>query len=100
MTRSSLTFELHRTIGFRTWKEQPFAHSYLGIDGPKGQFLGFWAVLMQASFSFFGSEVPGIVCLILFAHKHILTSAWQAAGEVIDATRVMRHLSLCALVVI
>ncbi|KAL1946120.1 hypothetical protein VTO73DRAFT_15247 [Trametes versicolor] len=58
------------TIGFRTWKEQPFADSYLGIDGPKGQFLGFWAVLMQASFSFFGSEVPGI-----------------AAGEVIDATR-------------
>ncbi|PIL34844.1 transporter [Ganoderma sinense ZZ0214-1] len=42
----------------------------LGIGGAKGQFLGFWAVIMQASFSFFGSEVPGI-----------------AAGEVIDATR-------------
>ncbi|EIW52347.1 uncharacterized protein TRAVEDRAFT_75343 [Trametes versicolor FP-101664 SS1] len=58
------------TIGFKFWKEQPFAHSYLGIGGAKGRFLGFWAVLMQASFSFFGSEVPGI-----------------AAGEVIDATR-------------
>ncbi|OJT02167.1 hypothetical protein TRAPUB_7282 [Trametes pubescens] len=58
------------TIGFRYWKEQPFAETYLGIGGAKGQFLGFWAVLMQASFSFFGSEVPGI-----------------AAGEVIDATR-------------
>ncbi|RDX44160.1 hypothetical protein OH76DRAFT_1360073, partial [Lentinus brumalis] len=57
-------------IGFRYWKEQPFAPGYLGIGGAKGQFLGFWAVIMQASFSFFGSEVPGI-----------------AAGEVIDATR-------------
>ncbi|EJF55719.1 amino acid transporter [Dichomitus squalens LYAD-421 SS1] len=57
-------------IGFRNWKEQPFTDKYLGIGGPKGQFLGFWAVIMQASFSFFGSEVPGI-----------------AAGEVVDATR-------------
>ncbi|KAM5541191.1 hypothetical protein V8D89_005120 [Ganoderma adspersum] len=57
-------------IGFRNWKAQPFADTYLGIGGAKGQFLGFWAVIMQASFSFFGSEVPGI-----------------AAGEVIDATR-------------
>ncbi|CDO72292.1 hypothetical protein BN946_scf184970.g144 [Trametes cinnabarina] len=57
-------------IGFKYWKEQPFSPQYLGIDGAKGQFLGFWAVIMQASFSFFGSEVPGI-----------------AAGEVIDATR-------------
>ncbi|CAL1713779.1 unnamed protein product [Somion occarium] len=56
-------------IGFKNWS-QPFAHSYLGINGSLGQFLGFWAVLMQASFSFFGSEVPGI-----------------AAGEVIDASR-------------
>lgn len=61
MTCLSLTLEPYRTIGFRFWKEQPFAHSYLGIGGAKGRFLGFWAVLMQASFSFFGSEVPGIV---------------------------------------
>ncbi|KAM5541193.1 hypothetical protein V8D89_005122 [Ganoderma adspersum] len=58
------------TIGFRNWKNQPFAESYLGIEGAKGRFLGFYAVIMQAAFSFFGSEVPGI-----------------AAGEVIDATR-------------
>ncbi|TCD65856.1 hypothetical protein EIP91_002117 [Steccherinum ochraceum] len=56
-------------IGFSNWK-QPFGIQYLGIEGGLGRFLGFWAVLMQASFSFFGSEVPGI-----------------AAGEVIDATR-------------
>ncbi|KAM5541211.1 hypothetical protein V8D89_005140 [Ganoderma adspersum] len=58
------------TIGFRNWKNQPFAENYLGIEGAKGRFLGFYAVIMQAAFSFFGSEVPGI-----------------AAGEVIDATR-------------
>lgn len=61
--RLRLTFEPYRTIGFRFWKEQPFAYSYLDITGAKGRFLGFWAVLMQASFSFFGSEVPGIVRL-------------------------------------
>ncbi|KAH9948277.1 amino acid permease-domain-containing protein [Amylocystis lapponica] len=60
----------HGPIGFRYWHEPgPFAQ-YFDIPGATGRFLGFWAVLMQASFSFFGSEVPGI-----------------AAGEVIDATR-------------
>ncbi|KAI0088652.1 amino acid permease-domain-containing protein [Irpex rosettiformis] len=55
-------------IGIRHW-ETPF-REYENIPGPLGHFLGFWAVLLQACFSFFGSEVPGI-----------------AAGEVIDATR-------------
>ncbi|RPD71596.1 hypothetical protein L226DRAFT_171196 [Lentinus tigrinus ALCF2SS1-7] len=57
-------------IGFRNWINMPFAEEYLGISGVKGRFLGFWAVIMQASFSFFGSDVPGI-----------------ASVEVIDATR-------------
>ncbi|KAL1946117.1 hypothetical protein VTO73DRAFT_15244 [Trametes versicolor] len=57
-------------IGFRYWVEQPFPPAYLGIKGAKGHLLSFWAVIMQASFSFFGSDVPGI-----------------AASEVIDATR-------------
>ena len=51
-----------RPIGFRNWITKPFPDSYLGIGGHAGHFLGFWAVIMQASFSFFGSEVPGIVC--------------------------------------
>ncbi|KAM5541207.1 hypothetical protein V8D89_005136 [Ganoderma adspersum] len=55
--------------GYRNWTNQPFVSEYLGIQGVKGQFLGFYAVIMQAAFLFFGSEVPGI-----------------AAGEVIDAT--------------
>ena len=49
-----------RFIGFKHWST-PFANEYLGVKGALGRFLGFWAVLMQASFSFFGSEVPGIV---------------------------------------
>ena len=52
-------------IGFRNWRDRPFSEKYLNIGGAKGQFLGFWAVIMQASFSFFGSEVPGIVCYAL-----------------------------------
>jgi amino acid transporter len=43
----------------KAW-ETPFALSYQNICGALGRFLGFWAVLMQAGFSFFGSEVPGI----------------------------------------
>ncbi|KAI0345540.1 hypothetical protein BDW22DRAFT_884668 [Trametopsis cervina] len=55
-------------VGFTHWNP-PFKE-YEGVRGTAGHFLGFWAVLLQACFSFFGSEVPGI-----------------AAGEVIDATR-------------
>ncbi|KAJ3536378.1 hypothetical protein NM688_g6846 [Phlebia brevispora] len=56
-------------IGFKNWA-QPFARSYMGVKGGEGSFLGFWSVMMQAFFSFSGSELAGI-----------------AAGEVIDATR-------------
>ena len=45
---------------------------------------------MQAAFSFFGSEVPGIVRRMIFSSYVSLMSDGrvQAAGEVIDATRV------------
>ena len=48
-------------IGFHTWRKSPFALNYMDISGFEGQFLGFLTVLIQATFSFFGSEVPGIV---------------------------------------
>ena len=77
-------------IGFRNWKNQPFAENYLGFTGPKGRFLGFYAVIMQAAFSFFGSEVPGIVRRMIFSSyvSPMSNGCVQAAGEVIDATRV------------
>ncbi|KAG2361323.1 amino acid permease [Suillus spraguei] len=50
----------HDRIGFRYWKNPgPFAQ-YLGIEGAKGRFLGWWAVLTQAAFSFSGTEVVAI----------------------------------------
>lgn len=33
----------------------------MGIKGAKGQFLGFWAVLTQAAFSYLGSEIVAVV---------------------------------------
>lgn len=50
----------HDRIGFRYWKNPgPFAQ-YDGISGAKGRFLGWWAVLTQAAFSFIGTEIVAI----------------------------------------
>jgi amino acid transporter len=44
----------HDVIGFRFWMNPgPFVQ-YLGIPGVTGRFLGYWAVLIQASFSYIG----------------------------------------------
>ncbi|GMK58046.1 hypothetical protein CspeluHIS016_0500780 [Cutaneotrichosporon spelunceum] len=51
----------HDYIGFRYWKDPgPFGVKYLGISGSTGRFLGFWAVLTQAAFSYFGAEVVAV----------------------------------------
>ncbi|KAH7107061.1 amino acid permease-domain-containing protein [Auriculariales sp. MPI-PUGE-AT-0066] len=50
----------HETIGFRYWKHPgPFVQ-YLGIPGATGRFLGFWACINQAAFSFIGTEIVAI----------------------------------------
>ncbi|KAG1831654.1 amino acid permease/ SLC12A domain-containing protein, partial [Suillus subalutaceus] len=50
----------HDRIGFRYWKNPgPFVQ-YNGIGGVKGRFLGWWAVLTQAAFSFIGTEIVAI----------------------------------------
>ncbi|EIW64731.1 amino acid permease [Trametes versicolor FP-101664 SS1] len=50
----------HDRLGFRYWKNPgPFVQ-YDGIAGAKGQFLGFFAVLTQAAFSFIGTEIVAI----------------------------------------
>ncbi|KAH8924825.1 amino acid permease [Atractiella rhizophila] len=44
-------------LGFQFWKNPgPFVQ-YLGIQGAKGRFLGFWRVLIQAAFSYNGTEI-------------------------------------------
>ncbi|WOO76676.1 Dicarboxylic amino acid permease [Vanrija pseudolonga] len=48
-------------IGFSYWKNPgAFGVNYNGLKGSKGKFLGFWAVLTQAAFSYFGGEVVAV----------------------------------------
>lgn len=49
----------HDRIGFRYWKEPGAFASYL-VPGAVGKFVGFWAVLIQAGFSYQGTELVGI----------------------------------------
>ncbi|KAM0756257.1 amino acid transporter [Meredithblackwellia eburnea MCA 4105] len=47
-------------LSFRFWQSPgPFVQ-YLGIQGTTGRFLGFWAVLIQAAFSYIGTEIVAI----------------------------------------
>ncbi|GAA5920626.1 hypothetical protein JCM6882_009057, partial [Rhodosporidiobolus microsporus] len=47
-------------IGTKYWREPGAMVQHLGIDGALGRFLGFWAVLIQASFSYIGTEIVAI----------------------------------------
>lgn len=50
----------HDHIGFRYWRNPgPFVQ-YHDIPGAKGRFLGWWAVMTQASFSFIGTEIVAV----------------------------------------
>jgi len=52
--------------GFRYWKQEPFNAEYADITpASKARFLGFWAVLTQASFSYGGME--GLASIVLEA---------------------------------
>ncbi|KAF2011952.1 histidine permease [Aaosphaeria arxii CBS 175.79] len=46
-------------IGFRYWVTPGAFAPYL-TEGPKAKFVGFWAVLVQASFAFQGTELVGV----------------------------------------
>ncbi|PWN52633.1 hypothetical protein IE53DRAFT_384890 [Violaceomyces palustris] len=50
----------HDRLGFRYWKDPGPLAQYNGIAGALGRFLGFWSVLVQASFSFIGTEIVGM----------------------------------------
>lgn len=49
----------HDRIGFRYWQDPGAFATYL-FDGALGRFVGFWAVLIQAGFSYQGTELVGI----------------------------------------
>jgi yeast amino acid transporter len=46
-------------LGFDTWRNPGAFAEYL-VDGPVGKFVGFWAVLIQAGFSYQGTELVAI----------------------------------------
>ncbi|KAL1979495.1 hypothetical protein VTN96DRAFT_5692 [Rasamsonia emersonii] len=51
----------HGYLGFHTWKDPgAFAPYLLDSDGATAKFVGFWAVLIQAGFSYQGTELVGI----------------------------------------
>lgn len=50
----------HDRLGFRYWKNPGAFAQFNGIDGAKGRFLGWWAVMTQAAFSFIGTEIVAI----------------------------------------
>jgi len=48
-------------LGFHNWAHPgPFAPYLLNSDGATAKFVGFWAVLIQAGFSYQGTELVGI----------------------------------------
>ncbi|GAA5937777.1 uncharacterized protein JCM15063_002113 [Sporobolomyces koalae] len=47
-------------IGFKYWKNPGALVQYDGVEGTTGRFLGFFAVLIQASFSYIGTEIVAI----------------------------------------
>ena len=47
-------------LGFTYWKNPGAFADYLVTDKPVGKFVGFWAVLIQAGFSYQGTELVGI----------------------------------------
>lgn len=50
--------------GFRYWRDEPFNNGYLDLTPPsKARFLGWWAVLTQAAFSYGGMESLAAICL-------------------------------------
>ncbi|CAD6582799.1 MAG: hypothetical protein TREMPRED_003391, partial [Tremellales sp. Tagirdzhanova-0007] len=50
----------HHSIGFQFWRHPGPFTQYNDITGSKGRFLGFWAVLTQAAFSYIGTEIVAI----------------------------------------
>lgn len=46
-------------LGFETWSNPGAFNSHL-VDGAVGKFVGFWSVMIQAGFSYQGTELVGI----------------------------------------
>ena len=63
----------HDRIGFRYWHDPgPFVQ-FDNIPGAKGRFLGWWAVMTQAAFSFIGTEVVAVRFFFKSSFLYLLT---------------------------
>jgi hypothetical protein len=80
----------HDRIGFRYWKNPgPFVQ-FDGIAGAKGRFLGFVRVLLQAAFSFIGTEVVTVCRLsVIIDTKFIIATFLD--GSCRDEESSIRH---------
>ncbi|KAF9889321.1 hypothetical protein FE257_007431 [Aspergillus nanangensis] len=65
-------------IGFRYWKNPGAFKEYL-VDGPTGQFLGFWTSVTNAAFAYMGSEMVGMT----FGEA---SKPWRTIPKAINAT--------------
>lgn len=50
----------HDRLGFRYWHHPGPLVQFMDIAGTKGRFLGWWAVMTQAAFSYLGTEIVAI----------------------------------------
>lgn len=65
--------------GFRYWRDAPFNDDFNGITpASKARFLGFWAVLTQAAFSYGGMEGLASICLEAHNPRKTMRTAVRA----------------------
>lgn len=46
-------------LGFKYWSN-PGAFAEMYMTGPSGKFLGFWSVMVNATFAYLGTELVGV----------------------------------------
>jgi amino acid transporter len=57
-------------LGFRTWND-PGAFRPLYAEGSLGQFLGFWAIMVNATFAYLGTELVGVTAAEAESRKSV-----------------------------
>ncbi|KAG8967231.1 hypothetical protein FRC03_010475 [Tulasnella sp. 419] len=80
-------------IGFKYWADPGLFAHYMRIDGALGQFLGFWAVFMQAAFAYGGCEIGAIVA------SEVKNAHWAVPRASKNTVVRLTVLYLCALFV-
>ncbi|KAJ7619829.1 amino acid permease/ SLC12A domain-containing protein [Mycena polygramma] len=86
----------HDRRGFRYWREAPFNSDFNNIvPSSKARFLGFWAVLTQAAFSYSGIEGLAMICLEASNPRRTMRTAVRAIFYRILLLYVLSVLVIC-----